>query len=371
MTMDNEAFRQLLADCQIHPSRGFLPARDPGSTLAGYAPWEDACAQISALINAGALRAHIDRMPQLPVDALEDGDDLERAMLLLSFLGHGYLRERDDGCDVLPAQLAVPWWQVARRLGRPPVLSHGSVVLRNWRRIDPEGPVALGNLATLFQFHGGVDEAWFYLVTVEIEAVGARGVLHLARAAAASSQGKDEQVLRGLEGACEAMEAMSGTLLRITERCDPYIFYHRVRPFLGSIENVRYADASPDPQSYHGGSAAQSALLQTYDRALGVRHEEEPSREYTRNMLRFMPVPHRDFIAWMDSMDLQACCAGSKVLSEARRACLEAMTAFRQHHLEIVARYVMAQARDQATERGTGGTSPMTFLKQMKQDTSG
>ncbi len=49
----------------------------------------------------------------------------------------------------LPAVLAVPWVAVARRLGMPPVLTYSTYNLYNWRRLDPAGPVRLGNIVCL------------------------------------------------------------------------------------------------------------------------------------------------------------------------------------------------------------------------------
>jgi indoleamine 2,3-dioxygenase len=355
----------------VSETRGFLPPDDPLTILEDYAEWETIATQLSALINARKLREAVAALPVISTQRLQTRAQWERAMLVLSCLGHGYLREAADDCREIPAQIAVPWCEVAAELGRPPVLSHGSIVLRNWRRIDPEGPIALGNLATLLQFHGGLDEAWFYLVTVEIEAIGARGVFHLIEAVLDADRGAFENVTSHLAIATEVMDEMSACLLRIHERCDPYIFYRRVRPFLSSLEAVAYRGVTPEVQSHHGGSAAQSSLLQTYDRALGIYHPSEPSRGYMADMLRYMPAPHRDFVDWMGRKPLRAHCDRVPPVGAAWSACAAAVARFRQHHLEIVARYVIAQATDEGGERGTGGTNPMVFLKQMKRDTSG
>lgn len=54
----------------------------------------------------------------------------------------------------------------------PPLLTHTSLVLHNWHRLDPSGPVRAENLACNCRFLGGLDETWFYIATVEIEARG-------------------------------------------------------------------------------------------------------------------------------------------------------------------------------------------------------
>lgn len=41
--------------------------------------------------------------------------------------------------QVLPRNLAVPFWEVSQALGLPPILTHADFVLANWRRKDPSG----------------------------------------------------------------------------------------------------------------------------------------------------------------------------------------------------------------------------------------
>ena len=84
----------------------------------------------------------------------------------------------DGGAETTRTVIARTILELAERLGRPPVLSYASYALDNWRRIDPDGPVALGNLALLQNFLGGADEDWFILVHVEIEARAAAALDH-------------------------------------------------------------------------------------------------------------------------------------------------------------------------------------------------
>lgn len=79
------------------------------------------------------------------------------------------------GC-ALPARggtgVAVPLHALAEEEGVPPIMTHMSLVLNNWRRLDPAGPIVARNLACSCRFLGGQDETWFYTATVEIEAKG-------------------------------------------------------------------------------------------------------------------------------------------------------------------------------------------------------
>ena len=163
-----------LREFDISRERGFLPREDPRDLLPDrFAPWEATLARLSALMTAGRLRDEVDRWPELKAGSLETVADLNRAMLLLSVVGNAYVWAGPTPATSVPETIAVPWSVVADKLGRPPILSHASVVLQNWRRLDPAGPLELDNLATQATVLGGMDEQWFYLVTVAIEAAGA------------------------------------------------------------------------------------------------------------------------------------------------------------------------------------------------------
>lgn len=146
----------LLTTYQIDPARGFLPAVDPLERLpAVFEPWERLASMLPALLLAHKLRPALEQLPPLEVNRLEDDRQRQRAMLLLSILGHAYVWGEASPARVLPRGIAVPWWQVAEKLGRPPIASHASIVLYNWRLLDKGGPLDLNNLAGLQLFWGG------------------------------------------------------------------------------------------------------------------------------------------------------------------------------------------------------------------------
>src|SRR5262249_41530430 len=126
------------------------------------------------------LRRKIEGLPPFPVEAIGNDRERERAMTLLSYLGHAYVWGGARAAEILPQKLAIPWYPVARSLGRPPVLSYSSYALHNFFRFDPNRELECGNLGLIQNFLGGVDEEWFILIHVEIERRAAPGlaVLH-------------------------------------------------------------------------------------------------------------------------------------------------------------------------------------------------
>src|SRR5436190_2100408 len=76
--------------------------------------------------------------------------------------------------QVLPECIAIPFLKVTDKLEVPRVASYAAVCLWNFRPIFADEPLdVLENLATLHTFTGSLDESWFYLVSVAIEARGA------------------------------------------------------------------------------------------------------------------------------------------------------------------------------------------------------
>src|SRR5262249_22029956 len=199
-----------------------------------------------------------------------------------SFFGHAYVWETwaEGPARRLPAAVAVPWFEVARRLGRPPVLSYASYAPDNWRRLDPNGPIALGNLALLQNFLGGMDEEWFVTVHVQIEAQAARALTALPRAQQAAASADRPTLLAAVCTIADAIQNMHRTLLRMPEKCDPYIYYQRVRPFIHGwhLAPLVY-DGVPEygdrPQTFYGETGAQSTIVPCLDAVLGVRHHKD------------------------------------------------------------------------------------------------
>ena len=329
----------------------------------------------------------------------------------LSLVGPCTLKDNDLSELVLPEIIARPWLAVCKRIGRPPVLSHASYVLDNWRLIDDEDSmeykasspidksnnhlsgkrqylITRDNVTALNVFLGGMDEAEFILRTVEIEEVGAIGVIaavrsHIVLTKIAEASLSISEALPILSVACSdiqcGLEAMTKSMQHLPKRCDPYIFYTRVRPFLSGWKNN---PVLPDglmfegsgKYRFHGGSAAQSTTLAMFDAILGVQHT---STNFLSEMRDYMPPKHRLLLSKVASTSLRDfarkisdehfVCAFNKVLG--------ALEAFRNAHLGIVRLYIIKPSKvlngvkDTAGAKGTGGTNLIDFLKPLRDET--
>jgi indoleamine 2,3-dioxygenase len=370
---------------EVDPERGFLPVPDPLERLPEpFSPWEEVAAWMPKLLAAGCLRREVERLPPLDPSPLE-GAALRRAMMLLSYFGHGYVWETWTGkpANEIPACLAVPWYRAAERLGRPPVLSYASYALDNWRRLNPEGHIELGNLALLQNFLGGVDEEWFILIHVSIEAEAAPALAAIRRAQQAALEDKPGAVARQLARIATAMGRVYATLERMPERCDPYIYYSRVRPYIHGWDRnpVSYQGVAAyrgSPQRFHGETGAQSAIIPSLDAALGITHHADSLHAYLMQMRDYMPPRHRAFVEAIEQgpsirehvLSRRETCPS---LAEAYDACVEWVERFRSKHLEYASLYIHCQSERSAanpTEFGTGGTPFIPYLRKHRDETA-
>src|SRR5262245_13827090 len=202
----------------VSSSRGFLPDPDPEPALpSALALWQELAAELPKRLAARRLRDAVRTLPPFEIAALRSPAEERAAMRVLSFLAHAYVWEGGIPDPVLPQPLAVAWSVIARRLGRPPVLSYASYALDNWRRFDARGPLRVDNLAILQNFLGGQDEDWFILIHVEIEALAARALRAAPGARDAARRVDGSALTARLEDVATALEAMLASLRRMPE----------------------------------------------------------------------------------------------------------------------------------------------------------
>ena len=366
---------------------GFLPSCDPLRMLPdSFAAWEEASSLLPKVLVSGRARQILAALPILEAGELSGSREIERAMLLLSFLSHGFVwAEPEQPASVLPECLARPWYAVATALGRKPVLSYASYALHNWFRVDPSAPVELGNVALLQNFLGGADEEWFVAIHIAIEAQAAPALMASEAAHSAVAVGDDARLEICLSTIAGSLQWMVSTLARTPEWCDPYIYYRRVRPFIhgwkghpGLTDGLVYTgvpEFAGEPQCFRGETGAQSSIVPALDALLAVQHGIDPLRKYLDEMRDYMPPAHRAFIERAERrggvrdfvLD-----SGRPYLRAAYNECVEQLMRFRNQHLEFAASYIHSQAsvgHANPTDVGTGGTPFMAYLKKHQKET--
>ena len=371
---------------ELNHERGFLPLQDPLKRLPRtFDAWEELALRLPKLLASDQVRPTIADLPPFPVEAISDSRERERAMLLLSYLGHAYVWGGPRAALILPGVLALPWYQVAEGLGRPPVLSYSSYALHNYFRFNPSREIKCGNLALIQNFLGGIDEEWFILIHVEIERKAGPAMAALGACLDAAEEGDGERLEALLTQVESSLLAMYATLRRMPEWCEPFIYYHRVRPYIHGWKNhpdlpegVIYEGVEAyggRPQQFRGETGAQSSIVPALDAMLGVGHKEDMLSSYLREMRAYMPPAHRAFIEALEgrvSVRPFAQRAGRRALTSAYNACVDALEDFRSLHFEYASTYIFQQAQTDPKNPhavGTGGTPFMDYLKKHRDET--
>ena len=318
---------------------------------------------------------------------IKDGDirEVKLAMAHLSFISHAYIWGGKNPEKILPEAIAKPWVKLANKLERPPILSYGSYCLDNWYRVDSKEDISLQNVGLITNFLGGVDEDWFVTIHVCIENAASKAVNAATKLSYLNEDNSINDYLANLKDIVASLKEVNKIFSRMPEKCDPYIYYHRVRPFIfGTKDNpdlkkglIYEGQFNNKPQFFRGETGAQSSIMPFLDGALGIYHTKDHLRHYLNEMRDYMPPEHRKMIEDVESRsNAKTYIQQSKRLVNEYNKCLEEIRKFRALHLEFAATYIHQQSqiknpfgRGGSTITGTGGTPFMKYLKKHRDET--
>lgn len=269
------------------------------------------------------------------------------------------------------------------------------------------------------------DEEWFYLISVALESRGGPIIRELLKCMYATAAGDDEALVESLHQTTTNIKSIGRLLERMYERCDTQTYFHDIRPLLAGtkgmgslgLPNGVFFDmggGKGEWRQHSGGSNGQSSLIQLLDIALGIEHHATGAHRgrsveagvksrgngYMQEMRKYMPGPHRRFLAHVEeNSKVRAYCVSDKASAEVKAAYNETVTAlstFRDIHIQIVTRYIITPSRAPPAEHvqrkegvglasvsrransedgkvpqlyGTGGTDLLPFLKQTRDET--
>ena len=306
-------------------------------------------------------------------------DELERAMLLYSYIGHGYIWGGTSIEKVIPKNISKTWYKISQKLDRPPILSYASYALNNWKLQDVNKPFDLENIRILQNFLGGMDEDWFIMIHIAIEHE-AKEILNNLKTYYLDKN-EDQSYL---ENALVSIKKINQIMKRMPEKCDPFIYYNRVRPYIFGWKNnpatpngVIYEDVEEyggNPQLFRGETGAQSSIVPALDALLGVTHSNDPLKEYLDEMRLYMPKEHRNLLndldQWSENNRSNSITEDSSVVLSDE--IIKEVHAFRNKHLEYARIYIHEQSlsnQNNSNVVGTGGTPFMKYLDKHLQET--
>ena len=306
-------------------------------------------------------------------------DELERAMLLYSYIGHGYIWGGTSIEKVIPKNISKTWYKISQKLDRPPILSYASYALNNWKLQDVNKPFDLENIRILQNFLGGIDEDWFIMIHIAIEHE-AKEILNNLKIYYLDKN-EDQSYL---ENALVSIKKINQIMNRMPEKCDPFIYYNRVRPYIFGWKNnpatpngVIYEGVEEyggTPQLFRGETGAQSSIVPALDALLGVTHSNDPLKEYLDEMRLYMPKEHRNLLndldQWSENNRSNSVTEDSSVVLSDE--IIKEVHAFRNKHLEYARIYIHEQSlsnQNNSNVVGTGGTPFMKYLDKHLQET--
>ena len=375
-----------LSDFGLSEEFGYMQHTDPVVTLPpGNEAWDEMGKNLPKYLMGSDFRQRVKDLPAFKIETLKTDGEIRRAFLILSYIGQAYQWSDNEPADILPAVLAKPWYEVGKLVGRPPILSYTSYSIDNWYLLDKKGPIECGNIALLQCFLGGQDEEWFILIHIEIEKKAGKALKAIEdsqKAVAAQDLDALEKALTNLR---DGIKAMYDVLARMPERCDPYVYFHRVRPYIFGWKNnpslpngVVYEGVEEyqgKGQTFRGETGAQSAIVPALDAVLGIVHEQDQLRDYLMEMRQYMPPMHVKFIEAAENGPsvrnfVMACNKESikKLFNES----VELVADFRALHLEYAGTYIHAQSQKtpgNPSAVGTGGTPFMVYLRKHRDET--
>lgn len=380
-----------LGDYDMSRDGGFL-CRYNAAKVELTGGWDDAATvakQLPQVLPSNRVRNFLEARLPKPADLSDAGtlteEQARMATVHYSFMVQSYIWGETQVTNRLPAILAVPMVALADRLGQQPLLTYSSYVLDNWALIDPSKPLGLDNIQMIQNFLGGQDEAWFVLVHVAIEAQAGKVFERFADIQTAVTHKDTAQVRDQLERSAETWAKINALFDRMPERCDPYIYFERVRPYIhGWKDNPALPDGvvyegveryGTAPQAFRGQTGSQSSIVPSMDALLGVGHAADPLREYLDQLHAYRPRPHRRFVDDVrvsSTLRSFVSSADATGLTSAYNANIQAVSDFRTRHLEYAASYINKQGKRAAgndTEVGTGGTPFMRYLKKHRDET--
>jgi indoleamine 2,3-dioxygenase len=374
--------------------QGFLPQKVPSKSYSVQSESCDRIQEIASnlpkLLLTGKVQSAINKLSpkDLSIDDLlinQASQDLKLAMSHLSFIAHAYIWGDNKPNESIPSVLANPWVKAANNQGRPPILSYASYCLDNWFLIDPDESISLENVGLINNFLGGVDEDWFVTIHVCIENAAADAMAACAEIAMLETDSPESKSIELLNRIVRSMKKVNEIFARMPEKCDPYIYYHRVRPFIfGTKDNpdlknglIYKGEFDNQPQFFRGETGAQSSIIPSLDGALQITHTKDHLRHYLNEMRDYMPPKHREFMEVLEkNSQVKKIIKESAKLTSLFNDCLEEIRAFRAMHLEYAGTYIFKQAqiknpfgRGGSTITGTGGTPFMTYLKKHRDET--
>lgn len=331
----------------------------------------------------------INQLPQYDPElhSIDDLTDKEKkymysilCMIMNRYVWGNGVNKAKEYSDI-PQIIGLPLFQISEHFDIAIGITHAAIDLWNWE-LDGD-KFSLDNIRIKHSLTGNVSEEWFYKVMIAIEGNGGtllKDIFNISRNQEMCTVNELTYFLMQLEkNIGESVKIMG----RMYEHCDPEFFFNNIRIYLSGSKNDHLPnglniDGNIIGQgiiklNYIGGSAAQSTLMQVYDKLFGIEHGK--TQNFFNEMRRFMPGKHRDFLEQIKPIkDLIALLDNTGLTNEYNK-CLNQIEKLRKVHLGLVQNYIMKFVKMEHNDKnahgdkGSGGTTPIEFCQKIIDET--
>lgn len=384
----------------VSPQFGFLPVKHPLQQLpetyhdlqqvldqmpvrtgeSSYGYLNDPDAIVAPVM---AIRDHVDEIKKE-----KDVFVLQALFRSYAFLSSAYLLEpsfqqfRKDqhygkARNVLPAQIARPFCEVAQRLDVYPWLDyHYGYSLGNYRKLDPSGDLNWENITMCNRFSGQSDEVGFIMLHVDINrfSPGLVGtVMHTI-----------QELEKGVKDVSGSLALNHETLKMMNQRrkemwkASRWQHYNDFRVFIMGVkgndalfgDGVLYEGVWDEPRAFRGQTGAQDDIIPMEDIFSGVIffYPQNELTKYLLDLRQYRPKCVQQFF-----IDLEASMSSihpkglmGKLMENKDvqglgylLGILEEIYHFRNGHWQFVQKYIMANTKYPIA---TGGTPITTWI---------
>ena len=377
----------------ISTVRGFLPRKNPILNLPHkYRTLDEILNRMSwnqpdgspGLLAKSQLKNAVESLPQYQVN---DVSDKMLAIALYrdySFLTsaylfeechHNYLQTGKYGLarDILPKNISVPFYQLAKILGLKPFMEYNTCyALNNYYLIDPKGDITINNVDIFRSFINSKSEKGFIKVHVTINKYSGelvRAGMDVLRHCELKDRANFNKSLKSMR---DVLLFMNNEFERMYNESDPND-YNIFRTFIMGIKNqpmfpngvVFEGCFNNEPQYFRGESGANDSIIPFCDNILGITKylPHNTLTEILRDFRSYRPIEHRNFLEFTEQ-------ASNKVgvLDFARQDAHSLLNlievadqnrAFRTRHWNLTNMYIINRSKHPVA---TGGSPITTWL---------
>jgi len=377
----------------VGPENGFLPRQLPLERLPSEfeamelllqdMPINKADGTLGLLHHGTFGDAVHSRLPQYDLSKITDQRLLAALYRDYTFLASSYVLEPCDlkyrrdgdyglGRDRLPANIAVPLVEVAKKINAKPFMEYAlSYALYNYRMEDKSKAYTYDNLHLIRTFHGTESERGFIVVHVQMVANTGRMVTEVQNVLDAVTLGDRahfNQALVDLEYVLGDINVMMDTMWNRSHHAD----YMKFRSFIMGTKNqpmfpngVVYEGVSEEPTFYRGESGANDSIIPTCDNLFEMTAgmPTNPLTEILKDFRTYRPAHHSE---WLNHVDAQArnLHVRDYAMKDAKSAVLylanvDRVREFRMRHWNFTKEYILKHTSHPVA---TGGSPIVTWL---------